>query len=264
MFRSSMPCPSHLPLPPAPPTYPSHLPLPPAPPTCSSTDWRCSVCGVCNKTALAEGVVDDRLQAEAKDIAKQMSFKVSLHRAIGTWPPCFTASEDRPSLPSLSVSMCVSLVSLCVSLPLCLSWSLCLQSEAETKAATEALKKVEGSGSWEEQEEEEEEEEEEKEKGGDHDRRDQDHIEEVRSSPPPLGGGARQRQARHPQEGPRDTEASLAPPRRLPSTPPHPIPQPKGTTSLVVMWLLIIMIFLLVGRRAYLSYSTEDLKNFHP
>ena len=159
--------------------------------------------------------------------------------------------------------MCLS-VSLCVSLPLCLSWSLCLQSEAETKAATEALKKVEGSGSWEEQEEEEEEEEEEKEKGGDHDRRDQDHIEEVRSSPPPLGGGARQRQARHPQEGPRDTEASLAPPRRLPSTPPHPIPQPKGTTSLVVMWLLIIMIFLLVGRRAYLSYSTEDLKNFHP
>ena len=130
---------------------------------------------------------------------------------------------------------------------------LFLQSEAETKAAVEALKKARGGGSQEEQGEESEE-------GGAPEEREQGDIQEVQTPPPPDGGGARQRQTRRLQEGLHDTEAH--PPRSVPRV--DPAPQPKGTTSLVVMWLLIIMIFLLVGRRAYLSYSTEDLKTLHP
>ena len=212
MFRCATHCPSHT-----------------APPTCSSTDWCCPVCGVCNRTALAEGDLDDRVQAEAADIAKQMSFKVSAGSA------CSTASGG-------------TFMSL-LSLP--------LQSETETKAAMEALKKKGGGSSKEEQQEEELGE------GEAHEGSVQDQADIPHNSSPPSGGGVRQRQTGHPQEA-HNAQAPLAPPHRLPLTPPHPIPQPKGTTSLVVMWLLIIMIFLLVGRRAYLSYSGETLKNFHP
>lgn len=121
----------------------------------------------------------------------------------------------------------------------------------------EALKKKGADSSQEEKQEEESGE------GGAYEGGDQDQTDVPHNSSPPSGGGVRQRQIGHPQEA-HNAQASLAPPRRLPVTPPHPTPQPKGTTSLVVMWLLIIMIFLLVGRRAYLSYSGEALKNFHP
>ena len=204
------------------------LPLPPAPPTCSSTDWCCPVCGVCNRTALAEGDLDDRVQAEAADIAKQMSFKVSA--------ACLSHCQWGAHVSLLPLP---------------------LQSETEIKAAVEALKKKGGGSSEEEQQEEESGE------GGAHEGSGQDQTDVPHNSSPTSGGGVRQRQTGHPQEA-RNVQASLAPPRRLPLTPPHPIPQPKGTTSLVVMWLLILMIFLLVGRRAYLSYSGETLKNFHP
>lgn len=114
---------------------------------------------------------------------------------------------------------------------------------------------MEGGGSQEEQNEESGE-------GGTFE--EDDHTDVPENSSPQSGGEVRQRPARQPQESPHNTEAPLFPPHRLPLTPPHPAPQPKGTTSLVVMWLLIVMIFLLAGRRAYLSFSGEDLKNFHP
>ena len=216
----------------APPTCPSHLPLPPA-----AQQTGAALCVVC-----ATGLPLQRGTSMTEYRRKPLTLPNRCH-SRSVQPACPTASAA-----CLSHCQWGAHASL-LPLP--------LQSETEIKAAVEALKKKGGGSSEEEQQEEESGE------GGAHEGSGQDQTDVPHNSSPASGGGVRQRQTGHPQEA-RNVQASLAPPRRLPLTPPHPIPQPKGTTSLVVMWLLILMIFLLVGRRAYLSYSGETLKNFHP